>query len=294
MIPASLGIIAVQSCLLAQIRALSIAGAASAGSERHLLATPSAAVNASGVLARSAVEAATNVVPSSEQSVVSFALREVHMLVHKLRHSVKARKQDPSSGDLIEELPDGEETMLDMFQFGCFHVVTCTIIAVLYRLFIQNSMLSLKRQIEPQQQFDNFEHNLCSTEKCSLELCVCSVCCLCLRWPTTVSNEQLGGSQGPLIGFWVAFFIYVVLDGFTGIFFGLLWCVHIGMCVYFRQQIRARYGLPSGTRGSYCEDCVTWACCCWFAVAQEAKQVESVYPPTDAKMRAVSEATSQP
>merc|ERR1719468_445161 len=78
--------------------------------------------------------------------------------------------------------------------------------------------------------------------------------------------------EGQLMSFWAAFFVFTMLEISIGIFYGLLWAVYIVMCVWFRQQIREKYGLKK-ERDTYAWDCLAWSFCCACAAAQEAKQV---------------------
>merc|ERR1719499_2228673 len=138
--------------------------------------------------------------------------------------------------------------MKQIFWAGCSYVLMCTIIAVLYKTCCERSPADIKDQLQVQTEKEGFEYPLFSLAECSPQLLVCSVFCLCIRWPATMSNERLA-----LIAFWPAFFIMTCLDGYMGVFGGLLWFIQVGICVYFRQKIREHYGLPAGTGISYAE-----------------------------------------
>jgi len=207
---------------------------------------------------------------------MSFALGSVGRLARKLRSGVVGVVRNPEDTWVIDE-EEVEETWFEIFMFGIFYIMSATIFALLYKMFTDGQAPVLSLNPEKQSQTEGFEHGLFSCEKCGLELFICSVFCLCIRWPKTVSNDKLGNGTS-LITFWGAFFIFVVLDGFMGSMFGLLWVVQLALCAYFRQKIRARYGLPNGTTGTWVQDVLSWACCCFCAIAQEAKQVEGVDP----------------
>jgi len=161
-----------------------------------------------------------------------------------------------------------EQTAWAMFWAGCSYVLNASIVALIYRYFIwQKHEEDIETLLVDQKEKEGFEHGLFSCEQCSLQLALSSVFCLCIRWPATVSDTRL-----KLIAFWPAFFIFVCLEGFTGLLCGLLWMIQVGVCIWARQKIRAHYGLPTAG-ATYVEDCLAWACCCWFAGAQEAKQV---------------------
>lgn len=174
----------------------------------------------------------------------------------------------------LVDLFDEEETLHDILLYGVFYVISAALCALLYRI-CADEVSAMQRDQCKQTSDEGFEHSLFSTSKCGLELCLCSTLCMCIRWPSTLSRDSVGNG-GPLLHFWVAFFIFVLLEGFVGVFFGLLWVVHVAVCVYFRHEIRKRFSLPHGDVSTIFQDCMAWACCCCFAAAQEAKQVEGV------------------
>jgi len=164
-----------------------------------------------------------------------------------------------------------EPTVAEIFYFGVFYLISSAIYAAVYRKFIQKDTSALEALIEDQRRKEEFEYDLFSFSKCNAELVLCSCCCMCIRWPLTV--EKTG-----MMSFWPAFLIFTCLEGFSGILFGTLLILRIGMEIYFRQQLRLRYGLPQGDAGTCIMDCLAWTFCCCFAGAQEAKQVEYVRP----------------
>merc|ERR1719356_603423 len=141
------------------------------------------------------------------------------------------------------------------------YVISAAILAYAYRMFLINSDCREEPSfLNSQRDKTGFEFGLFSAEKCKMELIICSVFCLCIRWPSTVSNDKLG-----LISFWPAFFIFACLEGFSGVFWGLLFLVQMVICVFFRQKIRSKYRLPHGSLRTYAEDCLTWTFCCCCA-----------------------------
>lgn len=179
-----------------------------------------------------------------------------------------------SSAWLVQKLRyvDTEEPgVAEIFGFGVFYLLSSAFYAFIYRKFIAKTPDDLEKLLEDQRQKDSFEYDLFSFSKCDAELVLCSSCCLCIRWPLTV--EKTG-----LMSFWPAFLIFTCLEGFSGILFGTLLILRVGMEIYFRQQLRQRYGLPQGDAGTCVMDCLAWTFCCCFAGAQEAKQVEFVRP----------------
>mmetsp|Transcript_95300 Transcript_95300/g.253143 ORF Transcript_95300/g.253143 Transcript_95300/m.253143 type:complete len:284 (-) Transcript_95300:55-906(-) len=101
-------------------------------------------------------------------------------------------------------------------------------------------------------------------------LLFCSCCCLCVQWADTLSSHKLHlGKFWPLLLF-SATFVIGEWKVFRPHFLLVL------LAVYYRQRIRAAYGLPSGTPQTYLADCLLWCCCGPCAALQEARQVEHV------------------
>jgi len=169
------------------------------------------------------------------------------------------------------QMPDEEPSIAEIFSFGVFYLVSSALYAFIYRKFIQKDTTDFEAMLEDQHQKEGFEYDLFSFSKCDTELVLCSFCCMCIRWPLTV--EKTG-----MMSFWPAFLIFTCLEGFSGILFGTLLILRVGMEIYFRQQLRQRYGLPQGDAGTCMMDCLAWSFCCCFAGAQEAKQVDFVRP----------------
>mmetsp|Transcript_10966 Transcript_10966/g.28984 ORF Transcript_10966/g.28984 Transcript_10966/m.28984 type:complete len:297 (-) Transcript_10966:94-984(-) len=98
-------------------------------------------------------------------------------------------------------------------------------------------------------------------------LCIFSCCCFHVRWADTVD-------MAGLLGFSTALAIVLTLwslSQFMMSFFSFL-----GLCVYtyYRQQLRARFGLPHGDCSTVFKDFCIYCWCCICAVTQEARQVE--------------------
>jgi len=114
-----------------------------------------------------------------------------------------------------------------------------------------------------------FEYRLFDTRNCSAELMMCSCCCMCIRWASTLNELAI-------VSFWPAFFTYACLSGFNGLFLGFGSFILLFVLILARQKIRDRYGMENGTIPTYCEDCWIWMCCACCAGAQEARQVQFV------------------
>lgn len=101
-------------------------------------------------------------------------------------------------------------------------------------------------------------------------LLLCSCCCLCVQWADTLSSDKLRlGRFWPLLVV-SAVFIIGGMKLFQPHFILVL------LAVYYRQRLRAAYGLPWGTARICATDCLLWCCCAPFAALQEARQVEHV------------------
>jgi len=200
-------------------------------------------------------------------------------LVHRVEASLTTlRRAEAASPDAVSlaslrgssQDNDRQNALIAVISSSLGYVFLATIGAVIYVNLLQPK-LTPETDMIVQKESEGFEYGLVSFENCDPRLCLCSVFCLCIRWPETVSNERIG-----LIGFWPAFFLFTFLQGFTGIFFGLLWLIWLYVMVSHRQRIRQHYGLPWGGAGSVVQDCFLWAFCCCLAGAQEARQVEHV------------------
>jgi Cys-rich protein (TIGR01571 family) len=102
-------------------------------------------------------------------------------------------------------------------------------------------------------------------------VCLWGMFCPALRWADTVSHEKAG-----LLPFGAAFVFMFVLSSLVlcPLTFIFAWCWIVAVGVYYRQRIRAEYGLESETTASYIEDCCAWCCCAPCALIQEARQVD--------------------
>lgn len=106
-------------------------------------------------------------------------------------------------------------------------------------------------------------------------ICVCAWCCLGIRWAETLSREKV--KLG--IGFWSLFLFCTVCEAFA--FLGISTVVFVLAAVYFRQKLRAAFGLEHGTGATLASDCFAWCCCAPCAAAQEAREVEYLPVPPE-------------
>lgn len=99
-------------------------------------------------------------------------------------------------------------------------------------------------------------------------ICLCAFLCPSLRWADTTS---LAGK----LTFWTAFLAFTGLGllnvAATGAVYGLFTACLI---LYFRQQLRDKLGVESGTFMTCCLDFFFVCCCPCCAIAQEARIVK--------------------
>merc|ERR1711933_404694 len=104
-------------------------------------------------------------------------------------------------------------------------------------------------------------------------ICFCSFCCMGLRWAETITNDKvcLAGS------FWIMLCVSLLsIHELSHLTVGVSHIVFVAIAVYYRQQLREKFGLRSGSADTLAQDCFVWWCCCCCAAAQEARQVERV------------------
>jgi Cys-rich protein (TIGR01571 family) len=119
-----------------------------------------------------------------------------------------------------------------------------------------------------------FMYGLFSFDHCfghHAHVILCSLCFAPLRMADTYNKEP-----APLMkNFWSALIIITCLCGLSVLTFGFTSLVLVGICIYFRQKLRQKYGLESGS-STWFWDSLSWICCPLCAMAQEARQVEFV------------------
>lgn len=101
---------------------------------------------------------------------------------------------------------------------------------------------------------------------------LCACCCPSVRWADTVSRLQF-----PIMGFLPALFVFSLLEGATGLTFGVSGVILFLVVVLSRLRIREEYGIVHGECGIL-GDCLIWCFCGPCAIVQEARQVEYVKP----------------
>lgn len=150
---------------------------------------------------------------------------------------------------------------------------------------------------------DGFSYGLCSFDNMvgsHAGICLCSFCCLPIRWADTMSKEPVP----KFMNFWVALSALSVLWFLSEATLGILGFLCLGMLIYFRQKLRREFGIVNcfdGAPLTLVQDCLVWFCCGCCAAVQEARQVEfcqaakamsrQQYPPTAAGM--MYQSTSQ-
>jgi Cys-rich protein (TIGR01571 family) len=121
-----------------------------------------------------------------------------------------------------------------------------------------------------------FAYGLFSLDHCfghHASVCLCSWCCTPLRLADTYSKEP-----SPLVrSFWVALVLITCLLGLQQLTFGFTGVVFMCVAVYYRQLLRKKYALDTGAATVF-QDILSWICCPFCSMAQEARQVEFVIP----------------
>lgn len=103
-------------------------------------------------------------------------------------------------------------------------------------------------------------------------MCFRSWFCLPYRWADTVDQMSVGS-------FWPLLLLLQTCWMFSGVTEGVAGVIGLVILVFYRQKLRAAYGMQRGTPQSYAEDFLTWSFCGPCAAVQEARQVESISPP---------------
>lgn len=99
-------------------------------------------------------------------------------------------------------------------------------------------------------------------------LCLIGCCCPFLRWSDTVDRQGL-------LSYWKAFlatFLLLLLHLYT---YGISDVALVLLGITYRQKLRSRFLIESGTSTSLLNDCLVWTCCQPCAIIQEAHE-ESV------------------
>mmetsp|Transcript_48838 Transcript_48838/g.141452 ORF Transcript_48838/g.141452 Transcript_48838/m.141452 type:complete len:228 (+) Transcript_48838:44-727(+) len=120
---------------------------------------------------------------------------------------------------------------------------------------------------------DNFRFGIWDCDGCcgrDCKICLCGWCCLGIRWADTVSQNKL--KLG--VGFWSMLLFHAICTCMDEITLGLSMIAFLSFAIYFRQRLRAAFGLKHATCGTYCQDCLVWTFCCPCAAVQEAREVE--------------------
>lgn len=148
--------------------------------------------------------------------------------------------------------------------------------AVLYRTFRKHVVRAPRDPDFVRRMEGGFDADILDCTGCFGEdrlLCLCSFCCLGLRWAESFDTDHSGG-----IGFWGALFLSTACLAFTGILFDSVgigcYLVFVLVAVLSRQRLRKAAGLEAGSAQTLVEDCVVWSCLCCCAGAQEARQVD--------------------
>lgn len=112
------------------------------------------------------------------------------------------------------------------------------------------------------------------TKQFDWEICLCTFCCPFIRWADTVGNPKMFPGA-----FWPAFLSMVILVWLAPLTLGFTLAVVTPLVgVYYRQQMRTKFGHAAGKPWTWVYDTLLWCCCPFCAIAQEAREVEKVEP----------------
>jgi len=189
--------------------------------------------------------------------------------------------EDPSKLDAndVQKAPEELQSFVKKrfnFWFGLQYFVTFVLTWLLLGLIWVKAIGRHKagykeRERDPR----GFTYGLFSLDHCfghHANVCLCAWCCFPLRLADTYAKEPhmlVSSFMKALLGVSVVLALMELSVGFSHIIF-------VCAAVYFRQQLRKVYSLPSGNCTTLTEDCFTWWCCPFCAAAQEARQVEFV------------------
>lgn len=122
-------------------------------------------------------------------------------------------------------------------------------------------------ELEDWDDLNEWKYGICDC--CSAPgICLWAWCCPAIRWADTL------GMTG-LLGFWLAFAIYLGVDYVGGIAGELLfWILLAVICAGFRQEMRIKFNMKKQGGATYVQDCLLYCCCTVCVMTQEARQVE--------------------
>jgi Cys-rich protein (TIGR01571 family) len=178
--------------------------------------------------------------------------------------------------DSASRRPPGQTlatSLLMRFLYAFAYVLLVCIVALAYQKllgFQEPPAEFMFKHGEGTGQQSDFYFKLFQCDECcgrDQRICVCAFCCTGIRWAETLSREKIKFG----LGFWSLLLFCSACEGLT--FLGLTF-VFVAVAVYFRQKLRAAFGLEVGTFRTYAMDCFVWFCCAPCAAAQEAREVQ--------------------
>lgn len=201
------------------------------------------------------------VVPLSPADHMPDALRQAN---DTLGSPLVSPWQEPRR--VLTDLPLWQEALVWMSVHLLFVVLVC-ILAWLYRSY---GKAQYSRTTMPSQG-DAFAYPLLSVRGIGQDwpICFMAFCCPVIRWADTMS-------MAPLLPFWAALGLMVLLACLQPATGGLISLLSVLVAVYFRQRLRRIYNHGPFTPKNMVLDCLTWSFCCWCAIVQEAREVEHV------------------
>lgn len=130
-----------------------------------------------------------------------------------------------------------------------------------------------KGTLKPSTEEAKFNFGLFDFDNCcdrDMTLCLCSWCCLPVRWADSVSQEKVKIG----VSFWAAVATAGTLFAIDTLTAGLSLLVFVAFAALARQKMREAMGLEHGTAVSMLCDFATWCFCSPCAAAQEAREVQ--------------------
>jgi len=106
------------------------------------------------------------------------------------------------------------------------------------------------------------------------KICILGTCCPAMRWANTLDNPDEVGRK--ILPYWKAFFLFFTLGLLHIYTWGISSLMIVAMGVYYRQQLRKRFELESGSGSSIAQDILAWFCCLCCAIVQEARETKEV------------------
>lgn len=161
-----------------------------------------------------------------------------------------------------------------MFLLGGSFSGAIIVIVVAYQ-YRKHKVAARPSRYESHEDFQGFKTGLFECWD-DLPLCCFVFQCPWIRWAeniSMVSNPRVEQGRIPILGFWVAFAMFLALTMLSGPGGPLIWMVTACILAFFRQKFRRAFSMKTNT-GSCLQDCCLYLCCCCCTIAQDARHVD--------------------